>query len=487
MSKSKVNIPIVTDLDGTLVLSDTLVESVIRLIVQRPIYIILLPFWILFGRVAFKKKIAEKVTLDFSLLPYHKNFIKYLSNEKKKGRKLILATGAHKSIASLIAKQLDLFDCIHATDEVNLTGKKKADLLIEKYGINGFDYAGNSSTDLHVWQVSRNAIAVNASPSVVKKLRSIACESMDISFSENKTSYLGRIKSLFKAMRIKQWVKNCLIFTPLLLSQSYINAESVVQSIVAFIAFSICASSVYLLNDLVDLDSDRQHKYKKFRPFASGELDLSKGALASMVAFAIGFILAYSINELFFWSLGAYYLTTLFYTFKLKKLILFDIFTLAILYTFRLLAGGAAIEINLSNWLLSFSFFIFLSLGTLKRYVDVDLDNVMELDRKKIMSAGRGYIVADLIPLLVLGVSSGLISILIFLLYVSDPEVLLQYNSPHFLWLVGIALVYWISNIWFLANRNLILEDPVMFVLKEKNSRNTLIVIISMVTLAIYS
>ena len=161
--------------------------------------------------------------------------------------------------------------------------------------------------------------------------------------------------------------------------------------------------------------------------------------------------------------------------------------TSGLLYTFRLLAGGAAIEINLSHWLLTFSFFVFLSLGTLKRYVDVDLDNVPALDRKKILSAGRGYIVADLTLLLVLGVSSGLISILIFLLYVSDPEVLLQYNSPHLLWLVAVALVYWISNIWFLANRNIISEDPVMFVLKDKSSRNTLIVMLSLVILAIYS
>ena len=416
MTKTKVNTPLVTDLDGTLVLTDTLVESVIKLIAQKPIYILLLPFWILFGKAIFKKKIAETVTLNFSLLPYHKDFIKFLRDEKKKGRKLILATGAHKSIASLIAKQIDLFHCIHATDEINLTGKKKADLLIEKYGVNGFDYAGNSSIDLHVWRSSRGAIAVNASSSVVKKLRSIDPKFINISFSENEISYLRRAKSLLKAMRIKHWIKNCLIFTPLLLSQSYIIAENVVHSIVAFVAFSSCASSVYLINDLVDLESDRKHRYKKFRPFASGELDHLQGILASVAALTIGFILAYSINILFFWTLVTYYFITLLYTFKLKKMILLDIFTLASLYTFRLLAGGAAIEINLSNWLLMFSFFIFLSLGTLKRYVDADLENVAKLDRKKFISTGRGYIVADLFPLVILGVSSGLISILIFFL-----------------------------------------------------------------------
>ncbi len=487
MTESNTKVPLVTDLDGTLVLTDTLVESVIKLIAQNPINIFLLPFWLLFGKVAFKKKIAERITLNLSLLPYHENFIKFLSNEKKKGRKLILATGAHKSIASSLAKQLDLFECVHATDKINLTGKKKADLLVEAYGVNGFDYAGNSSVDLHVWRSSRMAIAVNARSSVVKKLRAIDLKFINISFSERESSYLSRTKSLLNAMRIKQWIKNSLIFIPLLLSQSYVIAENVFHCVVAFVAFSSCASSVYLLNDLVDLDSDRQHRYKKFRPFASGELNHIIGVVASILTCTVGFVLAYSINEAFLLTVGVYYCVTILYTFKLKKLVLFDIFTLALLYTFRLLAGGAAIEKNLSHWLLTFSFFVFLSLGTLKRYVDVDLDNVPALDRKKILSAGRGYIVADLTLLLVLGVSSGLISILIFLLYVSDPEVLLQYNSPHLLWLVAVALVYWISNIWFLANRNIISEDPVMFVLKDKSSRNTLIVMLSLVILAIYS
>ena len=485
MASHKLDIPIVVDLDGTIVRSDTLLESLVALIISSKIHLFYLPYWALYGKVFLKKKIAERAILNYELLPYEKELIDFLRLEKSNGRKIILATGAYKSIANMVSKHLNLFDAVYATDSENLTGTKKADVLVKRFGYQGFDYAGNSSADLHIWRVCRTAIAVNTSPGVLKKLLNIKPQTLDTTFVKDNFSFKKRIGIILKAIRVKQWVKNSLIFVPLILSQAYVDSENIFYSMVAFIAFSSCASSVYLLNDLVDIDSDRQHRYKKFRPFASGSMNLLNGLFLAVALLFIGFFIGSKLNPTFLLILTLYYLLTLLYSFVLKRLVLIDIFCLAILFTSRILAGGAAIEIELSNWLLMFSFFIFLSLAILKRYIDADLDDLNNKNREDLISAGRGYVFADLIPLLALGISCGLISVLIFLFYITDPIVIAQYKSSEFLWIVAIALTYWISNLWILASRNLIFEDPISFALKEKNSIITILAIIILFLLAI--
>ncbi|MAD91464.1 MAG: hypothetical protein CMQ54_01890 [Gammaproteobacteria bacterium] len=486
MDSPDINRPLIVDLDGTLVKTDTLLESVVKLLIKNPLCLFCLPLWVLSGKVYLKRKIAEKVRLSFKFMPFNLVFVDFLRSEKNKGRKIILATGAHQSIANEVAEELELFDDVFGTDEINLTGKNKADFLVKNYGSHGFDYAGDSLKDLHVWSVSMVAIAVNTSSDVVRKLKSLSPENLNLKFSLSEVPRRHNIKLLFSAMRVKQWIKNVLILVPLVLSQSYIYFDQIISSVIAFLAFSSCASSVYLLNDLVDIDSDRQHRYKKFRPFASGELNILYGALLAIALLIIGFTAAFSLNSIFFKVMVAYYLVTVSYSFMLKKLVLVDVFTLASLYTFRLVAGGAAIDISLSNWMLMFSFFIFLSLGALKRFIDIDLDKVATMDRRDLISHGRGYVVADLTPLMVLGVSSGLMSVLVFLLYISDSMVVDQYSSPEFLWIATVALAYWISNLWLLASRNVISEDPISFALKERNSLSSAFIIISLVFLAIF-
>jgi 4-hydroxybenzoate polyprenyltransferase/phosphoserine phosphatase len=481
-----INTPLIVDLDGTLIKTDTLLESVVKLLVKNPLLLFSLPVWMMAGKAHLKKKIAEKVKLSFKFMPFNLGFVDFLRSEKNKGRKIILATGAHQSIANEVARELELFDDAFGSDEINLTGKNKADFLVKNYGSHCFDYAGDSRKDLHVWSVSRVAIAVNSSSDVVKKLKSLGPENLNLEFSISEVPRSHKIKVLFSAMRVKQWIKNVLIFVPLLLSQSYTSLDQVIFSVIAFFAFSSCASSVYLLNDLVDLDSDRQHRYKKFRPFASGELNILYGTLLAIALLIIGFTAAFLLNFIFFKVVVSYYLVTVSYSFMLKKLVLVDVFTLAALYSFRLVAGGTAIDISLSNWILMFSFFIFLSLGSLKRFIDADLDKLATMDRRDLISHGRGYVVADLTPLMVLGVSSGLISVLVFLLYISDSVVVDQYRSPEFLWITAIALAYWISNLWLLAGRNVISEDPISFALKERHSVSSVFIIISLVLLAIF-
>ena len=408
-----------------------------------------------------------------------------MKHEKDKGRKIILVTGAHTSIAMAIGNIFNIFDEIHGTDEINLVGKNKANFLIDRYGLNGFG-TQEIPRQTFMYGQRQNQQLQSTRKSLISKINKLQPSSTNTDFSNSNIKISVYIKTLLTAMRIKQWIKNSLIFVPLILSQSFASLESVFTSLIAFLAFSCCASSVYLLNDLIDLENDRQHVYKKFRPFASGTIRLIDGILIALVLLMISFTLAIWVNINFLFILITYYLITFSYSFKLKKMILIDIFTLAVLYTFRLIAGGSAIEINLSNWILMFSFFIFMSLGTLKRFIDVDLDNIAGRDRKEIISAGRGYTIADLTPLVVLGFASGLISVLVFLFYVSDPSVISQYRSPQFLWFASIALAYWIANLWFLASRNLITEDPISFALKEKTSLVTIIILVTLFLLAIF-
>lgn len=486
MDSFDINTPLIVDLDGTLVETDTLLESMVKLLIKNPLCLFCFPLWVLVGKVYFKKKIAEKVKLNIKFMPFNSVFVDFLRSEKKKGRKIVLATGAHQSIANEVAEELELFDDVFGTDEINLTGKNKADFLVKNYGSHSFDYAGDSLKDLHVWSVCRAAIAVNTSSKVIRKLKSLSPENLNLKFSAIEVSHRHNIKVLFNAMRVKQWIKNVLVFVPLVLSQSFTSFDQVISSVIVFLAFSSCASSIYLLNDLVDIDSDRQHRYKKFRPFASGELNILYGALLAIALLIIGFTAAFSLNLILFKVIAAYYLVAISYSFMLKKLVLVDVFALATMYCFRFVAGAAAIDVSLSNWILMFSFFIFLSLGALKRFIDTDIDKIATMDRRDLISHGRSYVVADLTPLMVLGVSSGLISVLVFLLYISDSMVVDQYRSPEFLWITAIALAYWISNIWLLAGRNAISEDPISFALKEKNSVSSIFIIISLVFLAIF-
>ncbi len=486
MVSHELDIPIVVDLDGTIIRSDTLVESLVRLIANSKIYLFYIPFWIFNGKAFFKKKISEKVSLNYKLLPYEEELIDFLRLERAGGRKIILATGAHKSIADMVSKHLNLFDEIYATDTENLIGTKKADVLVKRFGYQGFDYAGNASADLPIWKVCRAAIAINVSPRVLKKLANIKPKTLDTTFVKD-NFYFKRISVILQAIRIKQWIKNSLIFVPLVLSQVYADSQNIFYSVIAFMAFSLCASSAYLLNDLIDLDSDRQHKYKKFRPFAFGSLSPLDGFILAAGLLFAGFFIGSLLNSSFVLILTAYYLFTVLYSLALKKLVLIDILCLASLFTSRILAGGAAIEIELSHWLLMFSFFIFLSLAILKRYIDADLDYLNNKNREDLVSAGRGYVIADLAPLLTLGISCGLISVLIFLFYITDPLVIVQYKSPEFLWFIAIALAYWVSNLWVLANRNLIFEDPISFALKEKNSIIAIATIIILFLLATFT
>ncbi len=289
------------------------------------------------------------------------------------------------------------------------------------------------------------------------------------------------IIAIIKEMRIYQWVKNILIFVPLLLSHTYTDLDMVSVSLIAFVAFSLCASSVYIINDLCDVESDRKHPVKKFRPIAAGQLPPFAAKMAALFLFVIALAVALLVNQEFVLVFLAYFILTFAYSFGLKELAIIDVLILGGLYTLRIIAGIYAINEELSYWLLVFSLFLFISLAMLKRFIE--LKNMEERNEEKMTR--RGYEVGDADLISKMGIVSSYIAILVIALYIHDPLVTAKYSTPIWLWLVIPAILYWLSRIWLIANRGLLYEDPVLFALKDKASYIVMIVCLVSVLAAI--
>jgi 4-hydroxybenzoate polyprenyltransferase len=452
------DLPLCVDLDGTLLETDTLLEAVLALIKQRPWLLFVIPVWALRGKTFLKKKVAEESPLDVTLLPLKRDFLQYLRAEHAGGRRLILATATHMRFAQRIASHLDIFSETMATDDTrNLRGSEKSRLLCERFGSGGFDYAANAYADIPIWENASGVILVNAPRLLAHALgrRSITIQRV---FSKQK----GTGRALLRSLRMHQWAKNLLVFAPLLLSHNQFHPARLLGATLAFVSFSLCASGVYLLNDLLDLESDRRHAKKRFRPLASGQLSIAT-ALAAVplltgAAFAIA---AFALPRNFLITLACYWAATLAYSLYLKSKLLIDVVTLASLYTVRIIAGGAATRIAVSPWTLGFSVALFLSLALVKRYSE--LRGLTETD----FAHGRAYQAADVSILSSAGLASGYMSIVVMALYINSPEVSLLYSRP--LWLGPICLVqiYFVSRFWLLAHRGKVEEDPVIFALRD--------------------
>lgn len=458
MTSSKV---IAVDLDGTLTLTDTLHESVLTLVRNNPFMIFLLPFWLIRGVAHLKSKVEENSVLDVTTLPFNKPFIDWLKEQKVEGKKLVLCTASNVRIAQAVHEHLDFFDDVIASDAyTNLKSSRKRNALQEKYGELGYDYAGNSSADLKVWAGASQAIVVNANKRVLKKASQVA------SISETFPSENPSASDWLRALRLHQWLKNLLLFVPLLASHQLDNIQSIATLIVALISYSLCASSVYIINDLFDLESDRNHPRKKQRPFASGKLPIKLGVAVAPLLIILSIILAAIVGNDFLIVLLLYLFLTFSYSLVLKRMVLIDCLTLATLYTFRIIAGAAALSIPLSFWLLAFSVFIFLSLALVKRYAEL----IVQAQEGKSFAHGRGYLVSDIPLLQALGVSSGYISALVLALYLRSEDVVSLYIQPMAIWLVLPILLFWVSWVWLKAARGEMHDDPIVFAVKDKSS-----------------
>ncbi|MDR4472390.1 MAG: UbiA family prenyltransferase [Nitrospira sp.] len=454
--------PLCVDLDGTLIKTDLLWESLLVLLKQNPLLMVLLPWWLFKGKAYLKHEIARRVTLDASTLPYDRELIEFLANERREGRELMLATASHVSYAQAVATHLGLFDQrVFGSDRsVNLKGVRKVALLVERYGTRRFAYAGNSTADFPVWAEASEAIVVNASVGVVSRARTLTTVSRVFS------TPVTWVKQVAKALRVHQWAKNVLVFVPVIASHQLTNGRLLLQAGLAFLSFSLCASSVYIVNDCLDLESDRRHPRKRNRPFASGSLSIPFGLALAAACLLGGVLLAFALPRLFLLVLVGYLALTTAYSFYLKQFVLLDVIVLAQLYTVRVYGGGAATDVAPSHWLLTFSLFLFLSLALVKRFTELRLMSQAEGEGLP----GRGYWVTDVEHISSIGTASGLLAVLVLALYISSKEVLLLYTHADVLWLVCPVMLYWISRVWMLAYRNRMDDDPVVFAVKDPKS-----------------
>ena len=455
--------PLIVDLDGTLLETDMLHESFISLVRANPFNLFRIPYWwALHGKAGVKQQLARRTDFNPSALPYNTDLLAWLKDQKATGRRLILCTATDETIATPIAHHLAIFDDIMASDgKTNLRGAHKADSLAARFGHAGFDYAGNSRTDMPVWQKARRAIVVNASTRLTQQA-SRQCEVEHIFPPQVKTLRLWG-----QTLRVHQWLKNLLLWVPLLAAHQISNPNQWVSVWVAFIAFSLCASAVYITNDLLDLESDRHHPRKCKRPFAAGKIPLWVGCVLAPLLLLFSFGVAQWINPTFVHWLGAYFLLTCAYSLRLKRMILIDCITLALLYTLRIVAGAAAVQITLSFWLLAFAIFLFLSLAFVKRYAELE---VLRHHKPTQQTTCRGYFPQDAPLVQTLGVTSGYCAVMMLALYLNSEQVIMLYRTPQVVWAAVPILLFWIGWMWMQAHRGKMHDDPVVFALKDKTS-----------------
>lgn len=452
---------LVVDLDGTLIRTDLLLESALILLKSNPFNIFLCIIWVLKGKSVLKARIAERVDLEVEMLPYSDEVLQFIGIEKanNKDKIVVLATASNVKYASQVASHLNIFDEVLAsTEDLNLSAKKKSNELITRYGRGAYDYIGNSRDDIDVWKDSNEILVANPDFGVISKLRSHTLISVKKNF----------FSALIRAIRPHQWAKNLLIFIPLLASHQIFNFELVMNGLLAFFCFSCMASSVYILNDLLDIPDDRHHARKKLRPFASGDLSISAGLFLFPLFLLVSIIVSYLyLPSSFLAVLSIYYVTTLSYSLHLKRYMIVDVVVLALLYTFRIVGGVYACQTNLTFWILAFSMFLFLSLAFVKRYTELFDVRKSGVNGK---TKGRGYFPEDLELISSLGSAAGYLSVLVLALYIQEDTTTRLYSYPELIWFACPILIFWISRVWILAHRGLMHDDPVIFAIKDRLS-----------------
>jgi 4-hydroxybenzoate polyprenyltransferase/phosphoserine phosphatase len=457
------NLPLVVDLDGTLIKTDLLLELSNSYLKTNFLGFCKLVLWLIKGKTVLKTQLS-KIALDARSLPYNLKLISWLKTQKISGRKIILATASHITLAHKVADHLDIFDEVFASDTTtNLKAAKKRNFLVKKFGDKGFDYVGNSHDDVIVWHSAAHAIVVSNNKILINKMKK-QHNNLTIFNPDKPNVFFTCIKSL----RPHQWLKNLLVIVPLFAAQLYNSETSLIAAFLAFITFSLTSSGIYVFNDLVDIDNDRQHERKKNRPFASGDLSIIIGWITWPLLVLTGFTLAYcTLPEKFLIIIAIYFVIALSYSLKLKQFIILDVIILAILYTLRIIAGTLAIEVALSFWLLAFSMFIFFSLALIKRFSEL---KALRIKGNKNKLHGRSYDPDDLEIIASLGAASGYISVLVLALYIQDHAAAQLYHRPEILWLSCPLLLYWVSFVWLIAHRGKMHDDPIVFAMKNSVS-----------------
>jgi 4-hydroxybenzoate polyprenyltransferase len=418
------------------------------------------PIWLARGRANLKREIARHVRPDAGSWPLNSEVLDYVQTAKKQGRRVVLATAADCQVAAAMQTRLDLFHEVLASDGTqNLSGKAKASALEQRFGARNFEYIGNSMSDLPVWQAAQSACVVGGNGLVTRVKNSTTVNRV---FVTPRTS----LKDWAQALRLHQWSKNLLLLIPIMSAHQWTQAVPMARVLLGMVAFSLCASSVYLINDLLDLESDRHHHSKQHRPFASGKIPLLAGLAVAPVLLALSAAAAFLLGWQFMVIIAVYYLVTLLYSLHLKQIALLDVLALAGLYGVRVLAGGTAAAVAVSDWLMMFSLFLFLSLAFAKRFTEIRLIRSTPDNKLK----GRGYVGSDAELVSSMGVGSGFLSVLVLAMYIGHSDVTELYSRPEVLWLACPLLLYWISRVWLKAHRGTMHDDPILFALRDRQS-----------------
>jgi 4-hydroxybenzoate polyprenyltransferase/phosphoserine phosphatase len=453
--------PLVVDLDGTLIHTDMLHECAVRVARDRPVHALSIPFWLCKGKAALKEHLAACTDIDAGTLPYNEGLLDWLRAQHGAGRNLVLCTASDRSIAQRVAQHLGIFDEVIASDGIaNLSGRRKADRLEALFGRGGFDYVGNSNADLAVWARARRAVVVNASGSLTRQARAV-CQVEHV-FAPGACG----LNAWRRVFRVHQWLKNLLLVIPLMAAHELFDLGAWQSLALAFVSFSLCASSVYIVNDLLDLESDRRHPRKKSRPFASGVVPVWIGVALAPLLLATSLGLGDLVGGQFLPWLLCYAVLTSAYSWLIKRIVLVDCLTLAVLYTLRIVAGAAAVGQALSFWLLAFSVFLFLSLAFVKRYAELEVQQLAGEDNVH----GRGYHAADAPLVRSMGTTAGYASALVLALYLNSEAVLKLYRAPQLVWGTVPLLLFWISHMWMQAHRGRMNDDPLVFAVKDPAS-----------------
>jgi 4-hydroxybenzoate polyprenyltransferase len=466
--------PLCVDLDGTLVKSDTLVDSLLLLARSRPLEFLQAPLWALRGKANLKREVTARVSLNVEHLPYNRALLEYLMAEHGDGRRLYLATGADSVLAHRIAGHLGIFEDVLSSDgTTNLTGNNKLAGFRSRFG-DEFDYIGNARPDVPLLHAAVSPMVANPDLSLrlLLKLRRLQVQ-------RSFTDKAGPLRVFTKTIRVHQWAKNALIFLPMLLAHR-LDAATVMAAFIAFFCFSLCASATYIVNDLLDIEADRLHPKKRKRAFASGNLSAAAGLGISALFLLLAFAGTHFLPAAFLGWLCLYLVTTLAYSLALKRVVILDVVVLSALYTLRMLAGAAATATYISPWLAAFSIFIFLSLAMVKRFSE--LQNVRAAGAA--ITNGRGYLLNDIEQVRSFGTSSAFASVVVFAVYIGQPEVLALYRHPQRMWMITPLMILWLCRVWLLASRGELDEDPVVFALTDHMS---LLMGVAAVGIAIFS
>ena len=454
--------PLVVDVDGTLLRTDLLVESFIRLLMVQPLEALKAPYWLSAGKSHLKAQIANRVGLDIETLPLEPTVLSLVQKERTRGRRVILASASERRYVEALAARIGLTEPVFATDQgCNLSGSCKRDALVAAFGEGGFDYIGDSRADRPVWRAARRSYVMRSA--LGDPTRGLASDRMP----EMVTRSRSTPRSLAFALRVHQWVKNLLVFVPLILGGAIGDSSAVLKALSCFVAFCVLASSTYLINDLLDVANDRRHPSKRHRPLASGALHPAPAVGLALLGMLIGLGIGAATSWPVLFGLAGYVALTMAYSLRLKRVPIVDAVTLGGLYTWRLFVGVLAAGVTFSAWLMVFSFAFFLSLALAKRQAEIT--NMVTANRTEL--AGRGYRTCDAPFVMNMGVAAGMSSILIFILYLIEGAFRAAYfSAPTVLWVCPAILLLWISRVWMLAGRGELHEDPVEFAIKDPKS-----------------